>query len=183
MANIVVVLPKIEDAKGIKNILVRQGFQVTAACTSGAQALSHIDNLTEGIVISGYRLADMLYTELHSCLPKGFEMLLLASQSVLTEECAGNNIMCLGMPIKVHDLLNTVDMMSTSMAYRRKKRRAQPKERNPEEKALINEAKRLLMSRNNMTEEEAHRYIQKCSMDNSTSMVETAQMVLAVMSN
>ena len=37
------------------------------------------------------------------------------------------------------------------------------------------------MGRNNMTEEEAHRYIQKCSMDSSTNMVETAQMVIAMM--
>jgi len=182
MANIIIVLPKIEDAKGIKNILVRQGFRVIAVCTSGAQALSQIDNLTEGIVISGYRLTDMLYSELSSCLPKGFEMLLLATQNVLTEECAGNNIMCLSMPLKVHDLLNTVEMMATSLAYKRKKRRTQQRERDPQEKALINEAKRLLMSRNNMTEDEAHRYIQKCSMDSCTNMVETAQMILAVMS-
>lgn len=31
-----------------------------------------------------------------------------------------------------------------------------------------------------MTEEEAHRYLQKHSMDNGTGMVETAQMVLAL---
>ena len=37
------------------------------------------------------------------------------------------------------------------------------------------------MARNNMTEEEAHRYIQKCSMDSGTNMVETAQMVLSIM--
>ncbi|MBR1693389.1 MAG: response regulator [Lachnospiraceae bacterium] len=180
MTNIIIVLPKLEDAKSIKNILVRHGFRVTAVCTSGAQALSQIDNLTEGILISGYRLKDMLYSELGSDLPIGFEMLLLASQNVLME-CMGSNIMCLGMPFKVQDLLSTVDMMATSMAYKRKKRRSQPKERNPEEKALINEAKRLLMSRNNMTEEEAHRYIQKCSMDSSTNMVETAQMILSMM--
>ena len=32
-----------------------------------------------------------------------------------------------------------------------------------------------------LTEEEAHRYIQKCSMDSGTNMVETAQMVLSIM--
>ena len=37
------------------------------------------------------------------------------------------------------------------------------------------------MSRNHMSEEEAHRYIQKCSMDSGTNMVETAQMVLTMM--
>ena len=32
-----------------------------------------------------------------------------------------------------------------------------------------------------MTEEEAHRYIQRSSMDTGTNMVETAQMVLTMM--
>ena len=47
-----------------------------------------------------------------------------------------------------------------------------------EEEAIIKEAKALLMERNRMTEEEAHRYIQKCSMDSGTNMVEMAKMVL-----
>ena len=85
------------------------------------------------------------------------------------------------MPLKVHDLLNTVDMMVQTMERRRKKLKAKPKVRNQEEEELIKQAKHLLMERNNMTEEEAHRYIQKCSMDSSTNMVETAQMVLSIM--
>ena len=31
-----------------------------------------------------------------------------------------------------------------------------------------------------MTEAEAHRYIQKCSMDSGTSLTETAQMVISL---
>ena len=46
---------------------------------------------------------------------------------------------------------------------------------------MIRQAKALLMERNNMTEEEAHRYLQKCSMDNGTNMVETAQMILTLL--
>ena len=49
------------------------------------------------------------------------------------------------------------------------------------ERAIINQAKALLMERNNMSEEEAHRYIQKCSMDSGTNMLETAQMVISLM--
>ena len=41
--------------------------------------------------------------------------------------------------------------------------------------------KRLLMEKNQMTEEEAYRHIQKCSMDSGTNMVETAQMLLMLM--
>ena len=46
---------------------------------------------------------------------------------------------------------------------------------------MIRQAKELLMARNNMSEAEAHRYLQKSSMDSGTNMVETAQMVLSIM--
>ena len=35
--------------------------------------------------------------------------------------------------------------------------------------------------KNQMTEDEAYRHIQKCSMDSGTNMVETAQMLLMLM--
>ena len=46
VTNIIVVLPKIEDAKSIKNVLVRSGFSVMAACSTGAQALGAADALS-----------------------------------------------------------------------------------------------------------------------------------------
>ena len=192
MTNIVVVFPKAEEAKGIKSLLMRNGFSVTAACTTGAQALGHLDGLNDGILISGYKLLDMMYTELYECMPEGFEMLLMASAHVISEgvngrcasygrEASKGDIVTLTMPLKVHDLINTVDMMTQTLERRRKKRRQKPKVRNEEEISLILEAKMILMNRNNMSEEEAHNYIQKCSMDSGTNMVETAQMVLSMM--
>lgn len=179
MTNMIVVLPKIEDGKNVRNLLVRNGFKVTGVCTTGTQAISQADELNDGIVICSYKMTDMLYSELYELLPAGFEMLLMASRRYLSE-CLDNDIVCLEMPLKTHDLLSTVGMMAENIERRRRKQKAKPKERNMEEAAIIKEAKRLLMERNNMTEEEAHRYIQKCSMDSSTNMVETAQMVLAM---
>lgn len=180
MTNIIVAFAKIDDAKSIKNILVKNGFQVTAVCTSGAQALSYADEFHDGIVICGYRLADMICVDVQENLPKGFEMVVMSSQRVLAE-ILGTNIMGLAMPLKVHELVSTVNMMSQGIIRRKKKQREKPRVRNEEEVATIAKAKRLLMERNNMTEEEAHRYLQKHSMDNSTNMVETAQMVLSMM--
>lgn len=180
MTNIIVVLPKVEDAKGIKNILVRSGFQVTGICTTGAQAISQADGLHDGIVICSYKLADMMYDQLQEYLPAGFEMLLMASQSVLND-CYGNGVVCLSMPLKVNDLIGTVNMMSDNILRRRRKRHLQPKNRSAEEENTIREAKEILMARNHMDEEEAHRYLQKCSMDSGTNLVETAQMVLSMM--
>ena len=79
VSNIIVVFPRTEDVKNIKNLLIRHGFEVLAACTSGAQVLNHADHMSDGIVICGYRLADMLYSELREELPANFEMLLVAS--------------------------------------------------------------------------------------------------------
>lgn len=180
MIHIIVVLPKIEDAKGIRGVLMKNGFPVTAVCSTGAQVLSQIRDLNDGIVICGYKMTDMIYTELRDCLPEGFDLLLLASQAVLNDH-QGSGVICLGMPLQVHDLINTVDMMCRTITRRRRKEKAKPIKRRPEEEALIKEAKELLMGRNHMTEEEAHRYIQKCSMDSGTNMVETAQMVLFMM--
>lgn len=180
MTNIIVVLPKLEEARGIKSILVKNGFQVTGVCTTGAQAISQADGLNDGIVICSYKVVDMVYQELHDCLPYGFEMLLMVSQNLIGE-CSGNDIVCLSMPLKVHDLINTVSMMSESIMRRRRKRRMAPHVRNTQEQTDIQAAKELLMERNHMTEEEAHRYLQKTSMDSGTNMAETALMVLAMM--
>lgn len=180
MTNIIVVLPKIENAKGIKNVLVRSGFSVTSVCTTGAQAISQADGLNDGIVICSYKLMDMIYSELRDYLPSGFEMLLMASQDLI-QDCYGNDVVCLSMPLKVHDLVDTVNMMVEGIERRRRKARLKPKIRSAEEEAAIREAKELLMARNHMTEEEAHRYLQKNSMDSGTNIVETAQMVLAMM--
>lgn len=181
MASIVVVFPKIDDAKRIKNLLVKSGFTVNGLCTTGAQALELTDSLGSGVVISGYRLADMMFRELADNLPRDFELLLMTSQNNLQEIAGEEGIMALSMPLKVQDLCNTVDMMCAGIDRRRRKARQTPKVRSAEDTALIASAKELLMQRNHMTEEEAHRYLQKCSMDSGTNMVDAAHMVMDMM--
>ncbi len=180
MPSIIIAFPKIEDAINIKNVLVRNGYEVNATCTTGAQVVTIANELDDGIIICGYRFSDMHYSQLNGYLPKGFEMLLIASATKL-EECTYNNIVCLSMPIKMADLISTLQMMYLNISRRRKKEKDRPKPRTEEEKAIINKAKLVLMERNNMTEEEAHRYIQKNSMDSGTNMVEMAEMILSLM--
>lgn len=180
MINIIIAIPKLEDAKGIKNVLVRHGFRVTGICTIGSQAISQADGLHDGIIICSYKLADMVYTELQECMPPGFEMLLLASQQHIND-CYGNNIMCLSMPLKVNDLISTVGMMGDGIERKRRRQKLQPRKRSEDEERVIREAKETLMARNHMTEEEAHKYLQKNSMDSGTNIVEMATMVLTMM--
>lgn len=179
MENVIIIFPKPEDGKNIKNLLVRNGIDVDGVCTSGAHALEYLNNLNEGIVICSYRYTDMYYTQLAELLPKNFEMLLVASKGHWMDY-DDEGIIKLGTPIKAFDLINTVHMMFEAQARRRKKARLMPKIRTEEEKQLIKEAKTVLMDRNHMTEAEAHKYIQKCSMDSGNSIVETAHMVITL---
>lgn len=180
MPSIIIAFPKLDDAKLIKNILVRNGYEVNALCTTGAQAVSMANALDGGIVLCGYRLPDMHYSEIYNYLPKGYEMLLMATPAKLSE-CANHDIVCLSMPLKAHDLVNTVAMMFAGCCRRNKKEQEKPKQRSEQDKATILKAKLLLMDRNHMSEEEAHRYLQKTSMDSGTNMVETAEMILSLM--
>lgn len=177
MTNVIVAFSKLEDAKSIKNILMRSGFSVVAVCTSGSQAISSLDGLNGGIIVSGYRFEDMLFRELHDYLPENFKLLLVASPSRFSGSIP-EDIVCLSMPLKVHDFIDTVEMMLQAQINRRKHQ--QKTQRSEDEVTLIHKAKALLMERNNMTESEAHRYIQKCSMDNGTNMTETAHMVISL---
>ena len=82
------------------------------------------------------------------------------------------------MPIKSYDLLNTVNLLMEGVARNRKKRKEQPKVRTDSEKAVIESAKLALMEQNGMTEAEAHKYLQKRSMDSGMNLVETAHAIL-----
>lgn len=79
--NVVIAFPKIENAKSIRSILMKSGYQVDAVCTTGGQALQNVNALDGGILICGYRFADMMCSEIQAYLPANFEMLLVASQS------------------------------------------------------------------------------------------------------
>ena len=180
MTNIIVAFPKEEIARNIKKALLQNGFSVESVCTTGAQVLQSANRLDSGILVCGYRFVDMMCTELQEYLPPHFEMLLIASKTNC-EELAIQNIVSLSTPLKVHELLQTLEMMEYTITRKRKKERAKPKERSEEDRQLIDQAKRLLMERNNLSEDEAHRYMQRRSMDNGTGLAETAQMILSLL--
>lgn len=178
MENIIVVFPKLEDARNIRNILVKNGIDVYAVCTSGAQALEHLNMLNDGIVVCSYRFSDMYYTQLQECMPDGYDMLLIASKGHWMD--SDDVIVKLSMPIRPFDLINTVHMMFEAQRRKRKKRQLMPTIRSDEENQIIKEAKTILMERNHMTEKDAHKYLQKCSMDSGNSLVEAAHMVICL---
>ena len=179
MSSIVIALPKIEDARKIRAVLERHGFTVASVCTTASNALSSASELGSGVMICSYRLPDMNYLDLSECMPRDFEMLLLASARVICE--VPTSILSVQMPVKASDLVNTVNMILTQQERRKRKEKKKPKARSWKEQNYISNAKMMLMQRNHLSEDEAYRYIQKSSMDSGTNMVETAQMLLMLL--
>lgn len=180
MTNIIVAFSKLENARNIKNILMRNGFQVMVACTSGAQVLSSVEGLNSGIVVCGHSMTDMVCSDLYDCLPPDFSLVVVSSPARWSS-ISESNIVKLGMPLKVHELVDTLENIIIELERSRKRRKLKAKVRSDGDREIVMKAKMLLMERNNMTENEAHKYIQKCSMDSGTNMVETAQMVMSLM--
>ncbi len=177
MANVIVAFSKPEDGKNIKGILARNGYETAALCTSGSQAIAAAEGLAGGILVCGCRFEDMLCGELRHYLPEAVDMLVISPPGRVRE---GGGLIYLPTPLKVCDLLSTLEMMVQAQERLRRRLRRRPRERSKEEQGLIDRAKELLMARNGMTELEAHRYIQKCSMDSGNNLVETAQMVISL---
>lgn len=180
MNNIVIAFPKKEAGLNIRKILAQSGYNVVGVYTTGAQVLASLAELESGILICGCRFVDMVYTELYGYLPQGFEMLLIASPSAVMEKEI-DNLVSLAMPFKVHELLQTLEMMNERASRLRRRKRRMPKVRSKEEDELLEKAKRLLMVRNQLSEEEAHHYVQKRSMESGTGLVEVAQMIISLM--
>ncbi|MCR4901570.1 MAG: ANTAR domain-containing protein [Butyrivibrio sp.] len=180
MQNIIVAFAKLEDAANFKKVIIRGGMDVNVVCTSGAQALSAMEDLGNGVIVCGFRLSDMQYTELAESLPGFFQMLLIASPNKVDGDSLPDNVVYLPTPIQRNDLYQTLQIMLEGIVRRRKKAKSAAKQRNEKDKEIITKAKELLMERHHMTEPEAHKYLQKCSMDSGTDMLETAEMVISL---
>ena len=177
--NIIVAFAKQADVINFKSILSRGGYDSVKTCTSGVQALSAMEDLGSGVIICGYRLSDMLYSELLEDLPPYFQMLMVASTDK-APDFSSDNLVYLGTPIKKSDLFSTLELMIEGVTRKKKKAKERRLSRTAEDKKTIEAAKAILMERHHMTEPEAHKYLQKCAMDSGTNMLETAEMVISL---
>ncbi len=176
MGAIIVAMPKHDDSDRIADIIKHSDiWEEVFICDTGSEVLRKIEDMNISLVVCTRKLRDMGYEELYDYLPASVNMLLLSKD--VNTELFSSNIIILQMPFKQLDLINSIRMLEPE-GYRRIGRRPPP--RSGTDKQTIDEAKLLLMNRNNMTEPEAYRYLQKNSMDMGRTLTETARMILAL---
>ncbi len=177
MGSILIVMPKSEDAYHISDMLTARGQTLdTEVCQTASDVLRVSHDRDYGVVICTRQLKDMSYLELAEYLPEYFGMIVLTKDPGM--DIYADNIIKLMMPFKPSELISTIDMITSVFIRRIRKKGTIPVKRSGTQKQIVEDAKRLLMERNAMSEPEAFRYIQKTSMDTGRTMVESAQMIL-----
>ena len=174
MEQVIVAFENTKNAGRIKDILETSGTASCILCKTADQVRRTVNKLHITAVICGFKLADQSAEALAGDLPPSCAVLVLASQNLL-DLLQDDDLFRLPAPVSKGDLTASVRML---LQMGRRLERALRPRRSPEEQALIQQAKALLMDRNGMTEEQAHRFLQKTSMDNGTKLLQTAQMVL-----
>ena len=174
MEKVIVAFESADNCQHISNILKSADVAYTVCCRSAGEVRRLVGKQSIHTVICGYKLSDGPAERLFEDLPETCSMLMKAPQGKLNM-CANQDIFRLPAPVAKGDLIASVRLLL--QVNHRLERFVRPR-RSDEETDIIDRAKRMLMDRNGMTEEQAHRFIQKRSMDSGARMVQTAQMIL-----
>jgi len=159
----------------LSRVLAASGIDVLGTATKGASALQKASMYycENGVLLCSYSMSDMTAAELHRIMPEGFQMvvLLTARQKAFFSD---GDIMSLEIPLNRGDLINTIRMLTEPP----KQVPVRPEKRSESDAAVIGKAKALLMERNGMSEPEAHRFLQKQSMNSGEPLVSVAMRIL-----
>lgn len=178
MDQIVVAFENENNRKRVSDMVEASGMVVKVSCRSGSEAIRAIRKMGGGIVISGYKLAEMTVSDLAYDLT-GIAMILAIAPPQQLELCRSDNIFKLPTPFAKGDLVSSLRMLSQ---MQEKHYKAVSPRRSEKDTADINKAKEILMSKNGMTEDEAHRFIQRRSMDTGAKASETARLIISMYS-
>lgn len=166
--NIIIAFSSDKICNNISSILTKNGIVYDYICKTGAnlrKCCSYYDN---GIILCGTTFIDEPMCNIIEDFYKDFSFLMFGSIDKINIY-SDEKVYKISTPIKHEDIINYIDMA----CY---KNTQNIKEKNNK---IIEEAKRLLILYNNFTEENAHKYIQKKSMDNGKKNIDIAKLIIA----
>ena len=176
MNHTVVAFEKEESRDRIADMLEKSGVAVRFRCRSGAEVLRAVKTMGSGVVICGHKLTDMSAGELAHELHGQAKFLVLAKQNQL-DMMDNPDVFKLQLPISAGELRGSVSILQQLDEI---SSRGQAPQRSEEERHVIGKAKELLMETRGFTEAEAHKFLQKRSMETGTKLADTARQILEI---
>lgn len=156
----------------ITKLLKSEGLQISYACNTGFELITQLQYFSSGIIICGSKFRDISITNLVYDIPEYFSVIVIGTYSQL-ESIENERLFKLSVPLNREDLICSINMLNLETNLQ-----CNIKKRNDEDNILINNAKKLLIDRYNMSEEQAYRYIQKKSMNTGKRMENIAKDIL-----
>lgn len=188
-ARVIVGSYKEKVLKQLSQFLIENGYTVIGETSDGYDMLRRIHTVYPDICIIDYNMKGMNGHELSETLvaEKICPVIVLLSSSEL------HNFINLSQepiftpllkPINKQSLVNTIDLLvKTSKSISKLEKEVKSLKNTQDTKQIVNKAKRLLMENMNLTEEEAHRRIQKQSMDKGISKLKIAEAIILMYDN
>ena len=154
----------------LSRLLAASGHEVFRLCASGGELRRTLAECEDGIAILAGGLANALPDDLAVDFGEAFQLLLIGRPEAL-ESCESPLVFKLTYPCAGSVVLGAVEMLSQLHAMRLPRRRG-------EDRALVEEAKCLLMRREDIDEPTAHRRMQQYAMRHNMKMTDYAAEIL-----
>ena len=175
MVRTIVAFEREDTRSKIAQLLEKAGIGVRYCHQSGAEVIRSVRRMGGGVVVCGHRLSDMPVDRLAHELQGQACFLVLAKPTQL-DLCEDPSLFKLPSPISAVELrgaLNVLIQMDEMAA------REMIPQRSEADRELIDRAKACLMEGRGLTEDQAHRYLQRESMKTGERLAATARRVLA----
>ena len=167
MKDIIVVYPSKNIAMKLRALIEKGGYHVSHICAHGSAALEIAQEKRKGVIVCPFVMSDMSSAELAEVLPDGFDIVALSKNG--SEQYMGN-MLTLTMPLDLNEFLQTIGILALSQSGFTK--------RSESENDYISKAKEALMSVKGMNEAQAHKYLQRVSMNSGKKLLQTAMDIL-----
>ena len=148
--------------------LAQSGFPARTVCRTGAEVVRAVRYMGGGSVICAARLPDYTADEL-------YDDLLVIGKPEQLSDCENPAIRRLPLPVNRYQLAEAAEALTQAQQARA------PAKPSQQDQEIIRHAKALLQSARGMTEPEAHRYLQRRSMEAHRKMADTARLIIAAL--
>ncbi|MHC1747060.1 MAG: ANTAR domain-containing response regulator [Cellulosilyticaceae bacterium] len=183
-AQIIIGTDKDLIAKSLEVCLVESGYRILAHCNNGQDILRRLSTHNIDLVILEPSLKGVVLKEIVSVILKNYRIpvIVLANdaESGYFYDLTGEfGFACIQKPLSKQALLQSIVLLINSMqAIKKLQAKVNTLEKKLENKDIILKAKEYLMTIEQMSENEAHRYIQKESMDRKITKEQMAKEIL-----
>lgn len=154
--------------------LAQSGFPARTVCRTGAEVVRAVRYMGGGSVICAARLPDYTADRLYDDLDGQADLLVIGKPEQLSD-CETPAIRRLPLPVSRYQLAEAAEALTQAQQARA------PAKPSQQDQEIIRHAKALLQSARGMTEPEAHRYLQRRSMEAHRKMADTARLVIAAL--